>query len=71
MVGKVRSMDYRDYSLHICRKLERKRPFEIRGKKKKGKGHPCTGTEALYNAYGPWGSRGIALLFHGDGTRKG
>jgi len=25
----------------------------------KGKGHPCTGTEALYR-----GSRGIALLFY-------
>jgi len=23
-------------------------------KKKKGKGHPCTGTEALYRPYGPW-----------------
>jgi hypothetical protein len=22
--------------------------------KSKGKGHPCTGTEALYRLYGPW-----------------
>jgi len=25
------------------------------GGKKKGKGHPCTGTEALYRPYGPYG----------------
>jgi len=33
--------------------------------------HPCTGTEALYRPYGPKGSRGIALLFHDHGTRRG
>ena len=37
----------------------------------KGKVHPCTGTEALYKPYGPWGSRGIALLFLDHGTRRG
>jgi len=25
----------------------------LRSKKGKGKGHPCTGTEALYRPYGP------------------
>jgi hypothetical protein len=30
--------------------------------------HPCTGTEALYRPYGPYGGRGIALLFHDHGT---
>ena len=38
---------------------------------KKGKVHPCTGTEALYRPYGPQGSRGIALLFLVRGTRRG
>ena len=33
--------------------------------------HPCTGTVALYRPYGPQGSRGIALLFHDNGTRRG
>jgi hypothetical protein len=37
----------------------------------KGKVHPCTGTEALYGPYGHRGSRGIALLFHDLGTRRG
>jgi len=27
----------------------------IRISSKKGKVHPCTGTEALYRPYGPWG----------------
>jgi hypothetical protein len=31
--------------------------------KGKGKGHPCTGTEALGHM-APKGCRGIALLFH-------
>ena len=31
--------------------------------KGKGKVHPCTVTKALYRSYGPWGSRGIALLY--------
>ena len=26
--------------------------------------HPCTGTEALYRPYGPYGNRDRALLFH-------
>ena len=39
--------------------------------KNRGKVHPCTGTEALYRPYGPQGSRGIALLFHYHGTRRG
>ena len=39
--------------------------------KGKGKGHPCTGTEALYRPYVPYGSRGIALPFHDHGTRRG
>ena len=38
---------------------------------KNGKSHPCTGTEALYRPYGPWGSRGIALTFHDHDTRRG
>ena len=29
--------------------------FATYSKKCKGKGHPCTGTEALYRPYGPWG----------------
>jgi hypothetical protein len=33
----------------------------------KTKVYPCTGTEALYR---PYGSRGIALLFHEHGTRR-
>jgi hypothetical protein len=33
--------------------------------------YPCTGTEALYRPYGPWGSTGIALLFLDYGTRWG
>jgi len=33
--------------------------------------HPCTGTEALYRPYGPWGSRGMALLFLDHDTRRG
>jgi hypothetical protein len=33
--------------------------------------HPCTGTEALYRLYGPYGSRGIALLFHDQGNKRG
>ena len=37
----------------------------------KGKVHPCTGTEVVYRTYGHRGSRGIALLFHGHGTRRG
>ena len=51
---------------------------------KKGKGHPCTGTEALYRHWSSVqalklctgrtayrGSRGIALPFHDHGTRRG
>ena len=37
----------------------------------KGKVHPCIGTEALYRTYGPWGGRGIALLFLDHDTRRG
>jgi hypothetical protein len=39
----------------------------------KGKMQPCTGTEALYGPYGPWGGgvRGIALPFHDHGTKGG
>ena len=45
---------------------------EFRGKGKgKGKRHPCTGTEALYRPYGPYGCRDIALLFLDHGTRRG
>jgi hypothetical protein len=33
--------------------------------------HPSTGSEALYRPYGPWRSRGSALLFHYHGTRRG
>jgi len=33
--------------------------------------HSCTGTEALYRPYAHRGSRGIALLFLGHGTRRG
>jgi hypothetical protein len=36
----------------------------------KSKVHPCTGTEALYRPYGRRRSRGIALFFHGHGTRR-
>ena len=39
--------------------------------KSKGKGHPCTGTEALYRPSAHRGSRGIALPFHDHGTRRG
>jgi hypothetical protein len=37
-----------------------------------GKAHRCTGTEALYRQYGPWGGgvRGIALPFLDHGTRR-
>ena len=38
--------------------------------KGKGKGHPCTGTEALYSRTVHRGSRGIALLFLDHGTRR-
>jgi len=38
---------------------------------RKGKVHPCTGTEALYRPYDPYGGRGIALLFLDHGTRRG
>jgi len=37
----------------------------------KGKGHPCTGTEALYRPYGAQWGRGIALLFLNHGTIRG
>jgi hypothetical protein len=50
-------------------------------KRKKGKVHPCTGTEVLYRPYGKvhpcagttahTGSTGIALAFHEHGTRRG
>ena len=39
--------------------------------KGKGKGHSYTGTEALYRPTTHRGSRGIALLFHDHGTRRG
>ena len=39
--------------------------------KKSDNDFPCTGTEALYRPYGSQGSRGIALLFLGHGTRRG
>jgi hypothetical protein len=29
--------------------------LDVSTSKGKGKGHPCTGTEALYRPYGPWG----------------
>jgi hypothetical protein len=32
---------------------------------------PCTGTEALYRSTARRGSRGIALLIHDHGTRRG
>ena len=35
------------------------------------KSYPCAVTEALYRPYGRRGSRGIALLFHDHGTRRG
>jgi len=34
--------------LHLLKPLQAKFPS-------KGKGHPCTGTEAMYRPYGPWG----------------
>jgi len=30
-------------------------PSPVIGKEGKGKFHPCTGTEALYRPYGPYG----------------
>ena len=39
--------------------------------KKKGKVHPCTGTEALCSPYGPYGSRGIAVHFLDHVTTRG
>jgi hypothetical protein len=38
---------------------------------KKGKVHPCTGTEGQYRPYGLKGMRGIVLSFHDHGTRRG
>jgi len=38
---------------------------------KVSKVHPCTGTEALYRRTPHRGSRGIAVLFHDHGTRRG
>jgi len=39
---------------------------------KKGKVHPCTGTEALYSPYGPQGRVEVYLYsFMTNGTRRG
>jgi ABC-type antimicrobial peptide transport system permease subunit len=37
----------------------------------RGKVHPFTNTDALYRLYNPQVSRGIALLFHDHGTKRG
>jgi hypothetical protein len=50
--------------------LGKKSAFMFHGGKK-GKVHPCVGTEALYMPTAHRGSRGIALPFHDHGTRRG
>jgi hypothetical protein len=59
------------FSLNLCEALAAG-GFVISGPFcNKGTVRPCTGTEALYRPYGARGSRGIALPFHDNGTRRG
>ena len=58
-------------SLQVSYKKDPSLTFLTEKGKVKCEVHPCTGTEALYRPTAYMGSRGIALLFLGYGTRRG
>jgi hypothetical protein len=61
---------FRDQTEDVFMSAETLNWFLLVSKVRQSKVHPCTGTEALYQLYGPQGGKGIALLFHDHSTKR-